>query len=110
MNEFRDADQQQLQQMATTMEAIIAEQQRMNKQLHAWQQVSGPVRIYRTLIRRQTLTTRHDLAGASVWTGDVLSRTWHDRLLGTGTGATLTLVALWPVLFSTGTAVVILCA
>jgi len=30
MNEFRDKDQQQLQRMATTMEAIIAEQQRMN--------------------------------------------------------------------------------
>jgi len=108
MNEFHDADQQQLQQMATTMEAIIAEQQRMNKQLHAWQQASGPVRIYRTLIRRRTLTTRHDLARASVWTGDVLSRTWRDRLLGAGASATLTLVALWLVLVSAAAATVIL--
>ena len=108
MNEFRDADQQQLQQMATTMEAIIAEQQRMNEQLHAWQQASQPVCIYCTPISRRTLTTRHDLAGASVWTGDVLSRTWRDRLLGASAGATLTLVALWFVLVSTAAAAVIL--
>jgi len=73
MNEFHDADQQQLQQMANTLEAIITEQQRMNEQLQARQQASRPVRIYRTPIRRRTLTTRHDLDGASVWTGDVLS-------------------------------------
>jgi len=35
LNEFHDADQQQLQQMANTLEIIIAEQQRMNKQIQA---------------------------------------------------------------------------
>ena len=30
MNEFHDADQQQLQRMANTLETIIAEQQRIN--------------------------------------------------------------------------------
>jgi len=80
--------------MTNTLRAIITEQQRMNEQLQARQQASWPVRIYRTPIRHRTLTTRHDLAGALVWTGDVLSRTWRDRLLGAGTGATLTLVAL----------------
>jgi len=108
MNEFHDADQQQLQQMANTLGAIITEQQRMNEQLQARQQASQPVRIYRTPIRRRTLTMRHDLAGASVWTGDVLSRTWRDRLPGTGAGATLTLVALWLVLVSAAAAAVIL--
>jgi len=73
MNEFYYADQQQLQQMTNTLGAFITEQQRMNEQLQAQQQASRPVRIYRTPIRRWTLTTRHDLAGASVWTGDVLS-------------------------------------
>jgi len=74
MNEFHDADQQQLQQMAHALEAIITEQQHMNEQLQAWQQASRPVRIHRTPITcRRTLTTRHDLAGASVWTEDVLS-------------------------------------
>jgi len=48
MNEFHDADQQQLQQMANTLGAIITEQQRMNEQLQARQQASWPVRIYRT--------------------------------------------------------------
>jgi len=110
MNKFHYADQQQLQQMTNTLGAIITEQQRMNEQLQARQQASQPVRIYRTPIRRRTLTTRHDLAGASVWTGDVLSRTWHDRLLGASAGATLTLVALWLVLVSAATAAVILCA
>jgi len=108
MNEFHDADQLHLQQMANTLGAIITEQQRMNEQLQARQQASRPVRIYRTPIRRRTLTTRHDLAGASVWTGDVLSRTWRDRLLGAGAGATLTLVALWLVLVSAAVAAVIL--
>jgi len=110
MIEFHDADQQQLQQMANTLEAIITEQQRMNEQLQARQQASRPICIYHTPIRRQILTTRHDLTGASVWTGDVLSRTWRDRLLGAGTGATLTLVTLWLILVSAAAAAVILCA
>jgi len=80
----------------------------MNEQLQARQQAYWPVRIYRTPIRRRTLTTRHDLAGALVWTGDVLSRTWRDRLLGAGAGATLTLVTLWLVLVSAAAAAVIL--
>jgi len=108
MNEVHYADQQQLKQMINTLGAIITEQQRRNEQLQARQQASRPVRIYCTPICRQTLTTRHDLAGASVWTGDVLSRTWRDRLLGAGAGATLTLVALWLVLVSAAAAAVIL--
>ena len=108
MNEFHDADQQQLQQMANTLGAIMTEQQRMNEQLQARQQASWPVRIYRIPIRRRTLTTRYDLAGASVWTGDVPSRTWRDRFLGASAAATLTLVALWLVLVSAAAAAVIL--
>jgi len=42
MNQFHHADQQQLQQMANTLGAIITEQ------LQARQQASQPVRIYRT--------------------------------------------------------------
>ena len=38
-----------------------------------------------------------------------LSRTWRDRLLGAGAGASLNLVALWLVLVSTAAATVILC-
>jgi len=110
MNEFHYTDQQQLQQITNTLGAIITEQQRMNEQLQAQQQASRPVRNYRTPIRCQTLTTQHDLAGASVWTGDVLSRTWRDRLLGAGASATLTLVALWLVLISSAAAAVILSA
>jgi len=110
MNEFHYADQQQLEQMTNTLGVIITEQQRMNEQLQARQQASRPVRIYRTPIRRRTLTTRHDLAGDSVWTGDVLSRTWRDRLLGAGAGATLTLVTLWLVLVSAAIATIILSA
>jgi len=101
MNEFHDADQQQLQQMANTLGAIITEQQRMNEQLQARQQASRPVRIHhiapiipRTPIRRRTLTTRYDLAGASVWTGDVLSRISRGRLVSAAAGAAVTLVAL----------------
>jgi len=108
MNEFHYADQQQLEQMTNTLAAIITEQQQMNEQLQARQQASRPVCIYRTPIRRRTLTTQHDLAGASVWTGEVLSRTWRDSLLGTGAGATVTLVALWLVLVSAAAAAVIL--
>ena len=113
-NEFHDADQQQLQQMTNTLEAIITKQQRMNEQLQARQQASRPLRIHRTPIihrtpvHRRTLTTQHDLARALVWTGDVLSRTWRDRLLGAGAGAVLTLVGLWVILVSAAAATVIL--
>jgi len=108
MNKFHYVDQQQLQPMTNTLGAIITEQQRINEQLQARQQASGPVRINRTPICRRTLMTRHDLAGALVWTGDLLSRTWRDRLLGAGAGATLTLVALGLVLISAAVAMVIL--
>jgi len=57
MNVFHYADQQQLQQMTNTLGAIITEQQRMNEQLQGWQQTSPSVCIYRTPIRRRTLTT-----------------------------------------------------
>jgi len=66
MNEFHNADQQKLQLMANTLGAIITEQQRMNEQLQARQQASRPICIYHTPIRYRTLTTRHDLDGASV--------------------------------------------
>jgi len=42
--------------MTNTLGAIITEQQRMNDQLQARQQASQPIHIYRTPIRRQTLT------------------------------------------------------
>jgi len=95
------------------MEAIIAEQQRMNEQLRTRQQASRPVRIFRTPIRRHPVTPTpcnapRDLAGASVWTGGIQSQTWRDRLLGTGAGAALTLAALWLALVSVAAAAVIL--
>jgi len=72
MNEFHNTDQQQLQQMTNTLGANITEQQRMNEQLQAWQQATRPALIYHTPIHHRTMTTRHDLAGASVLTGDAL--------------------------------------
>jgi len=66
MNEFHYADQQQLEQMTYTLGAIITEQQRIKEQLQAQQEASRPIRIYHTPILRRTLTTQHDLAGASV--------------------------------------------
>jgi len=106
MNEFHDADKQQLQWMANTLEAIITEQRRMNEQLQDRQEGSRPVRIYRTPIRR--CTTRHDLARASVWTGDVLLRISHNRLLGATAGAAINLAALWLGLITAAAATVIL--
>jgi len=108
MRDQHDADQQQLQRMAWTLGAIITEQQQMNEQLQARPPASRPTRIHRTTIRRRTPTARPDLAGASVWTGDLLSRTWRDRLLGDAAGVALTLAALWLILVSTATATVIL--
>ena len=52
--------------------------------------------------------TRLDLAGVSVWTGDLLSRTWCDRLLGATAGAALTLTTLWLILVCAATATFIL--
>jgi len=108
MNEFHDADQQQLQRMANTLEIIIAEQQRKNEQIQARQQASRPVYIYHTPIRRRAVHTHHDLAGASVWTGDVLSRISRDRLVSAAAGAAVTLTILWLGLVSTAAAAVIL--
>ena len=108
MNEFHDADQQQLQRMASTLETIIAEQQRINGRLQARQRASRAIRIHRTPIRRHPIPTPRDLAGASVWTGDVLSRTWRDRLSGAAAGATIAFATLWLILVSAAAATVIL--
>jgi len=88
-----NADQRQLQRMARILETITAEQQRIYEQ-KTRQQASQPLRLYRTPIRSRMTTTRPDLAGASVWTGDLQSRTWRHRLLGTAAGALLTLATL----------------
>jgi len=80
----------------------------MNEQLQARQQANRPIRIHRTPIRHRTLTTRHDLAGALVWTGDVLSRTSRDRLLSTVAGAAVNLAALWLDLITAATVTIIL--
>ena len=90
-----EADQQQLQGFARTLAGIINEQQRLTQQLQTRQQPSRPVRIY----RRPLAPNRPDLAGASVWTGDVLSRIWQDRL-GVATGAALALATIWLYLVS----------
>jgi len=108
MNEFHDVDQQQLQQIANTLGAIITEQQRMNEQLQARQQGSPAVRIYRTPIRHRATHTRHDLDVASVWTGDVLSRISRGRLISAVAGAAVTLVTLWLALITAAAAMVIL--
>ena len=108
MNEFHDADQQQLQRMANTLEIIIAEQQRMNEQIQAQQQASRPVCSYGTPIRRHAEPTRHDLAGALVWIGDVLPRISCERLVSATAGAAVTLAILWLGLVSAATAAVIL--
>jgi len=103
MRDQHAADQQQLQTMAHTLAEIITEQQQLNQQqIQALQQANRPVRIY----RRPLALNRPNLAGASVWTGHVLSRIWRDRL-GVATGAALTLVTLWLFLIS-ATAVVVL--
>jgi len=52
INEFHDADQQQLQQIANTLRAIINEQRRMNEELQDLQDVGGglrPLQVLRTL-------------------------------------------------------------
>ena len=67
-----------------------------------------PVHVHRTPIRCRAAPARRDLARASVWTGDVLSRTWHDRVLGAATGAVITLAALWLGLITDANAIIIL--
>jgi len=94
MNEFHDADQQQLQRMANTLETIVAKQQRINERLQAQQQASRPIRIHCTPIRHRPITTPLDLAGASIWTRGIRSRTWRDRLSGAAAGAAVTLATV----------------
>jgi len=66
------------------------------------------VRIYWHPIQHHTAPIRHDLTRASVWTGDVLSLIWRNRLLGTAAGATVTLATWWLILVPATTATIIL--
>jgi len=108
MNDFHDADQQQLQRMTPTLGTIITEQQQMNEQIQARQKACCPIHIYCTPICHCTTKTQPDLTRASVWTGDVLSRIWRDRLLGAAAGAAFTLASLWLLLVSAAPAMVML--
>jgi len=108
MNERYEAEQQQLRRITHTLAEITTEQRRINRHLQARQQGSQAVRIYRTTIRRRAAPTLHDLAGASVWTGDVLSRISHGRLVSAAAGAAVTLAALWFALITAAAATVIL--
>jgi hypothetical protein len=103
--ERHQATQQQLQQVTHVLEGVLRNQKFLVD--HAGYQLRqsrrpapGPQRspIYR---RR---TRPHDLAGASVWIGGVLSRTWRDRLLGAAAGAILTIAGLWFALVTGATA------
>ena len=60
-----------------------------------------------SVTRFQKSEVNRDPLSDTILLGSPLSRTWHDRLLGAGAGTTLTLVALWLVLVSAATAVVI---
>jgi len=97
------ADQQQLQTMAHTLAETITKQQRLNQQqIQARQQDNRPVRIY----HHPLALNRPDLAGAAVWTGDVLSRIWRNRI-SVASGTALTLVNLWLFLISAAAVVVL---
>jgi len=108
MNELHDADQQRLEGITRVLAEIVTEQQRLNEQLQARQRGSQAVRIYRTPIRCRDAHTRHDLAGASVWTGDVLSPISRGRLVSAAAGAAVTLAAQWLAIITAAAATIIL--
>jgi len=108
MNELLDADQQRLQGTIRFLAEIVIERQRLNEQLQARQQGSRTVRIYCTHIFRHAAHRRHDLAGASAWTGDILSQISRCRLVSADARADITLAALWLALITTAAPTVIL--
>jgi len=108
MNELHNAHQQRLEGMTQVLAEIVTEQQRLNEQLQARQRGSQAVRIYRTPTRRHAAPTRHDLAGALVWTGDVRSRISRGRLVSATAGAAVTLATLWLALITAAVATIIL--
>jgi hypothetical protein len=105
-NEQHQVHQAQLVRITEILGGILAQQRSQPRAPPLT--TTRSVRIHRMTPRRQNHPHRHDLAGASVWTGGVLSRTWHDRLLGAAAGAALTLATLWLILVSAATATVIL--
>jgi hypothetical protein len=94
--ERHEAMRQQLQQITPVLEGVLRNQRFLVD--HAGYQLRqnrrpAPVPERSPIYRRRT--GPRDLAGASVWTGDVLSQTWRDRLLGAAAGAALTIAGLW---------------
>jgi hypothetical protein len=103
--ERHEATRQQLQQVTHVLEGVLRNQRFLVD--HAGYQLRqtrprAPVPRRSPIHHRRTKP--HDLAGASVWTGDVLSRIWRDRLLGAAAGAILTIAGLWFVLVAGATA------
>jgi hypothetical protein len=85
----------QMEQVTTLLQGVMNEQERINHHYRQTATINNHMaRIHRPPFRRVRPAHR-DLAGASVWTGGVLSRIWYDRLLGAATGVVLTLAALW---------------
>jgi hypothetical protein len=105
MGQVRHQDmEQQLQQVTYVLEGVLRNQTFFED--HAGYQLRQT--LSRTSVSRRSpiqhrRTKRHDLAGASVWTGDILSRIWGDRLLGAAAGAILTTAGLWCALITGAT-------
>jgi hypothetical protein len=93
--EQHQATQQQLQQITLVLEGVLRNQRFLvdHAGYQLWQSRHPAPRPQRLPIKRRR-TRPHDLAGASVWTGDVLSQTWRDRLLGAAAGAILSIAGL----------------
>jgi hypothetical protein len=101
--ERHEVEQTQLQRMTQVLEGILRDQRTVTN--YVGDRIRHPQPGYRRVaprspIRRHPRPPHHDLAGASVWTGDLLSRTWRDRLLGATAGATIATAGLWLIFIS----------
>ena len=104
--ERHEAEQIQLQRMTQVLEGILRDQRMVTDYVgyRIRHPRSGCPRVApRSPIRHHTRPPHHDLAGASVWTGGLLSRTSRDRLLGAVAGAAITTAGLWLILISAAT-------
>jgi hypothetical protein len=106
--ERHEADTARMENMVQAMNEMVTEHRRATAQIAIQQRRELGARLRASRVQRPAANGHHrtphpDLAGASVWTGGLLSRTSRDRLLGAAAGAVITAAGLWLIFVSAAT-------
>jgi len=106
--ERHEANTARMENMVQAINEMVTEHWRAMTRFAIQQRRELGTRLRASRVQRPAANGHHrtphpDLAGASVWTGGLLSRTSRDRLLSAAVGAVITTADLWLIFVSAAT-------